>query len=599
MGQLLPYWHTVELSGGDRPVLREGELDIHFENNIGLYQGKSKILKRQNGRIYLTSQRLIYIDNYNPKDYSLSIELMDVKYIDYTSRFLKSSPKLIIFFKKSSSSIETKSSNNNNVKPLIHWNCQICSSSNEIDINFNYSNKDNLPICSTCGIKSNQELIESVIKTSISNRNDENNKSKKVQIECQFCTFLNHYYLRNCEICGNLLPINDNNDNKIIIDDRISSKNFQLELSNDGLDDSKFKFIKLSFHLKGEKLFYEKFNQVLEKLNWDNLINNGNVNKNSINSNNNLKSSSSSPPIFGIHSLSKIQDDQNAENEAIINSSLDDFETLLNKANEIMKLTNSFKTLIPDSNLLNQVKHSIFDDNNTTNIQNSQQELSRQISEFLLDNGTLENQGGIISLLDLFVLYNRSRIGFQLISPIDLIESCKLFSKLNLPLILQKIDKIYVIIQSNNKYSKNLLKNLYNFVKIYGILDGYNFKFVTMLQISEFFQWSLLITEQILKLAIELEFLVIDQQISGIYYYLNEFKQFYDDNDNNEIELIQDNTNNVDEIELVKDNINDNNDLLGLNFPNVPFQTPINEIKIDDSQLKKSKNLQDLEGLLI
>nr|2CAY_A Chain A, VACUOLAR PROTEIN SORTING PROTEIN 36 [Saccharomyces cerevisiae]2CAY_B Chain B, VACUOLAR PROTEIN SORTING PROTEIN 36 [Saccharomyces cerevisiae] len=102
----MEYWHYVETTSSGQPLLREGEKDIFIDQSVGLYHGKSKILQRQRGRIFLTSQRIIYIDDAKPTQNSLGLELDDLAYVNYSSGFLTRSPRLILFFKDPSSSTE-------------------------------------------------------------------------------------------------------------------------------------------------------------------------------------------------------------------------------------------------------------------------------------------------------------------------------------------------------------------------------------------------------------------------------------------------------------------------------------------------------------
>lgn len=492
----LPHWHSVEVSAGSRPVLREGELDVITENNIGLYQGKSKILERQNGRVYLTTQRLIYIDNVVPQN-SLSIDLNDVESIDYTTKFLKSSPKIIIFLKPYVAEEADKK------EELLNWACEICSFNNTM----NTSHDESVPlVCENCGVKSLKSRSELMSLAAKAKPEQVPTTAKKQQIECAACTFLNHPSLRHCEICGN--PLQNSNANSLI-DDRI-----KIKIKTESPIDLSTPFIKISFHKQGDKMFYEKLNETLNKFKWNELVKQGKVNKNSVNlaefEINKLIQKDSM--VFGIQSLAMNQSNQTLKNEIILNNSINDLKSLISKANEISTLIDSFNklssTASSSSTQLTKLKQTIFQKFNV-------EELARKISEFLINDGILNQQGGIISLIDLYVLYNKENI--NLVSPEELFEACGLFDKLNLPLIFKKINNLYII-QDINFTNVKLIGKIKKFIRE---SSSEEFQYSTILKISEYFNWSLMITEELLLIGIELGEFWIDDQLSGRNYYIS------------------------------------------------------------------------------
>ena len=64
------------------------------------------------------------------------------------------------------------------------------------------------------------------------------------------------------------------------------------------------------------------------------------------------------------------------------------------------------------------------------------QQLSRQLADFL--PAVLERQGGIMTLPEVYCVYNRAR-GSELVSPADLLRACELWERLGLPLSLQTL----------------------------------------------------------------------------------------------------------------------------------------------------------------
>uniref|UniRef100_V5EQS9 Vacuolar protein-sorting-associated protein 36 n=1 Tax=Kalmanozyma brasiliensis (strain GHG001) TaxID=1365824 RepID=V5EQS9_KALBG len=77
-------------------LLFHDEEVVSLQDSIGLYDGKEKTLHQNNGTVYLTSHRLLYIDDLEPHRYSCSLELSLVKQSEYYAGFLKSSPKITL-----------------------------------------------------------------------------------------------------------------------------------------------------------------------------------------------------------------------------------------------------------------------------------------------------------------------------------------------------------------------------------------------------------------------------------------------------------------------------------------------------------------------
>lgn len=75
-------------------------------------------------------------------------------------------------------------------------------------------------------------------------------------------------------------------------------------------------------------------------------------------------------------------------------------------------------------------------------------QLCRQLADFL--EGLLPRRGGIMTLTDVYCLYNRARGAAELVSPDDLIQSAKLFEKLHLPLRLRSFPSGVRVIQSSD-----------------------------------------------------------------------------------------------------------------------------------------------------
>jgi ESCRT-II complex subunit VPS36 len=76
-------------------------------------------------------------------------------------------------------------------------------------------------------------------------------------------------------------------------------------------------------------------------------------------------------------------------------------------------------------------------------------ELARDLAEYLTDDrkGILQREGGIMSLIDLWAVFNRSRNGVELASPSDFQKAAELWEKLKLPVRLRRFKSGLLVVQ--------------------------------------------------------------------------------------------------------------------------------------------------------
>ena len=224
-----------------------------MQDGVGLYEGKFKIPDYQNGHAYLTSHRVCYVDNAEPRKYSIAVDLKEIERTEFYAGFLKSSPKITLFPKPSKraslairspvphypsqgngSGVSTPRSIAQSPAPArdvnVTWICPICGFSNPVPSNFDPTTANQhtpLPPCQACGIKPPLALIVKVAIGALSNRTVGVPQSQPPQKYftgadslstdgsshalpataaplniCPRCTFENHPSLTTCEICG-------------------------------------------------------------------------------------------------------------------------------------------------------------------------------------------------------------------------------------------------------------------------------------------------------------------------------------------------------------------------------------------------------------
>lgn len=76
----------LDLTTALRPSLLPEETLLFVQDSIGLYEGKYKIPSYQNGHAYLTSHRACYVDNDEPRRFSVAVDLRDIDRAEFYVR---------------------------------------------------------------------------------------------------------------------------------------------------------------------------------------------------------------------------------------------------------------------------------------------------------------------------------------------------------------------------------------------------------------------------------------------------------------------------------------------------------------------------------
>lgn len=638
MNSRLDVWKEASVNRSNRPILQEDEHNLYIRDSIGLYQGKLKIMNRQNGRIYLTNMRVIYVDN---KDLvmSMAVDLKDVSGSEVIEGFLRSSPKVKLFIKDTDvQPLKDKHNDGNQDKLVLNWTCVICSFNNHLAINTNLDT--NFPKCGSCGIKPSRELIHGALERAPSEISttetpkDTGTNTTLRDDQCPKCTFINHPSMKYCELCGSELKssISKRLQQKLQIKgnaDQLSptSNNMNIVLeSNSEVYSNNKPYIKLSFRKNGESQFNKLLIEAIDKLKWNLLVNKGSVNERGSKLQEQRKSSISTIKGGGIHGLEQIGEQQRKKNELVLSTSLEDLEQLMYKAQDLIKLSRSFSKLVKSNNNINRIIPPL-NIKKTSNLYH--QELSRHISEYLT-NFQLTKSSSMVTSQDLYANYNRYLIstqgfGTELIAPNDFSKSLELFDNLNLPITLKHYERsglVVVCYRTHNNYSEFILKFLeeqeksffYNKLKseiLMGINelesdeDGYieekykYFKGSTIPEICDDLGWSYGITIEEIEKCIETGLIVIDQTILGSFYFMNHFIDMLIPNEDTEElrEKIKQ--------EIITEQENITESLHRLSFPEtmesvdslIPYVKKGDHQNFDVQEYWKSDSLNDLQGL--
>ncbi|CAG8390526.1 unnamed protein product [Penicillium salamii] len=369
------------------------------------------------------------------------------------------------------------------------WICPICTFSNPVPSNFDpatASAATHLPPCLACGIK---PPFTTVLKAAISAATSrepplptsapspaqaqdivQSNSSWSVgpggSTPCPRCTFVNHPSLTECEICG--APLAGGSSSSANRVDSPAPLFEQSHIANTEVSES----IKLSFRAGGDKTFYERLKGALVQRKW--LLQNAPPvpSPSQASSSPGLSSTVSveSPqPSFqrpagvGIAGLERRGLEARKKNELVIGNSFEDLEALMASAKQIVALA---ETLARESGMTTSegsaetsavlsesaaalgmvtTKDMLSSGSETLYLS----ELARDLAEFLTDDrkGILQREGGIMSLIDLWAVFNRSRNGVELASPSDFQKAAELWEKLKLPVRLRRFKSGLLVVQ--------------------------------------------------------------------------------------------------------------------------------------------------------
>lgn len=145
-------------------------------------------------------------------------------------------------------------------------------------------------------------------------------------------------------------------------------------------------------------------------------------------------------------------------------------------------------------------------------------QICRQLADFLEE--PLRHRGGIMTLPDIYCLYNRARGAAELVSPDDLIQASKLFPRLKIPLRLRTFDSGVLVIQSAAHDEAAILHRIESMVPT----ESGQSRPLTALDVARELKVPLSIAQEHLLLAEAAAVLCRDDAPGGLQFYYNFFK---------------------------------------------------------------------------
>ena len=311
--------------------------------------------------------------------------------------------------------------------------------------------------------------------------------------------------------------------------------------------------VKISFRNGGGEVFYDKLKGAMTQRKWllqaAPPVPNGNVIGDSVRADPlaGAPTGSGRAKTAGIAGLEKMGLDRRKNNELTIGNAFEDLEALMASAKEVQALADSFARQIksgPDgasseANALLAESASQLGLITTKDIVGGSSseslylsELSRNLAEFLTDDsrGVLRKAGGIVSLVDLWAMFNRARGGVELVSPNDFEKAARLWKKLKLPVRLRTFKSGVLVVQSRDRTDETTVKTILAWLRDLHVFppdrevpwDWQEFgRGVTAQEAAERFGWSIGVAEEELEMAEERGALCREEGIEGLKFWEN------------------------------------------------------------------------------
>ena len=389
--------------------------------------------------------------------------------------------------------------------------------------------------------------------------------------ECPRCTYLNHPSILSCDMCEaplaqSLRSIQDRGDDARRLDKYAS-------ITNGALIELQVESLKVSFRTGGDKIFFERLKGALVQRKW--LLQSAPpipepaVDAQPLTHNHRSdegdrrpepRASSKSVGIAGLESrgfaITK-------KNEAMLGTAFADLDALMASAKEVIALAENFARNLtganaPEADDLIAESASGLDMVTTKDMlghgSGSESlylaELSRHLAEYLTDDkkGILKHEGGIMTLVDLWSVFNRSRGGIELISPPDFEKAASLWEQLKLPVRMRQFKNGLLLVQHSDRTDDKTIAQLLDWMQNLraasdssAVPDGFdsmNFGIgITAQEAAQKFGWSVGVASEELAMAEDHGALCRDDGVEGIKYWENWLIDYEDDGDGNDLVL--------------------------------------------------------------
>lgn len=309
--------------------------------------------------------------------------------------------------------------------------------------------------------------------------------------------------------------------------------------------------VKLSFRGGGEKIFQERLKSALIQRKW--LLQNAPpvptspfVGSPTEPASATVTGQTSRPAGVGIAGLERRGLELRKNNEVVLGNAFEDLEALMASAKEVIALAETFAAesgmgqngdsteasavLSQSASAMGMVTTKDMLGSGTGAEDLYLSELSRNLAEYLTDDrkGILQKEGGIMSLIDLWAVFNRTRNGVELVSPSDFHKAAQLWEKLKLPVRLRQFKSGLVVVQRYDWSDEKTIQQLEVWLDelLFEPLDvpwdwSVYGRGVTAQEAAQRFGWSVGVATEELEMAEDRGILCREEGIEGVRFWRN------------------------------------------------------------------------------
>lgn len=297
----------------------------------------------------------------------------------------------------------------------------------------------------------------------------------------------------------------------------------------------------IKFHADNKMEFLDIFSKVHSKKSWEKVVQKtivrGSTTSSFPQSPQTLQEENFSANNAGIGGIIRRQEKNLQSVDLLAKSAMADLDTLIDQARDVVAVVNRYASYLQENRRLKDNE----DDSSETSTQIAEasemesimqsigivspvtrlsagrlfhEQLARQIADLMHDQSRLQRLGGMITLTDLYCIYNKAR-GTELVSPNDLLGACEKLRDLQVGISLRKFSSGVKVLELDGFDDVQFWKNLSNFVESKnGASAGL---------ISVHFGLSLIITKEKLLIAEQRGLLCRDESVRGLHFYVNKF----------------------------------------------------------------------------
>ncbi|KAJ2783542.1 Vacuolar protein-sorting-associated protein 36 [Coemansia interrupta] len=539
---------AAELGPTQRPLLRSGEKIICIQNKVGLYQGAERDLEHDCGTMYLTSQRVFYVDQERPRERSVMVWLQAIQRCTLHSGFLYTSSKIHVHLRATAERQDAAGSSSSSggsgaagADPAGgEWTCTICEHANR-----------GTSKCALCGVVRQHDDSDSGGRAG----------SDQKAVRCPACTFDNHASMARCEMCdsplapgGGLDATTDGGATEGTCSNEYPRLRTAEQAKAHRTSDDTLTLIKLSFRGGGATAFFPALREAVSNAVWlvvgfeDSGVTAaapGTVTTVPSQQQQQQPLATRRPTAGGISTIVSAAHESSRARDVTLRSAFSDLDALTEKANEIVSMAEHIATQLNapaasklrggggsssssdedsaaradafrqyvldlgiDSPVTRDTAGAVFHD-----------ELARELCDYL--ENYVSQRGGSVALVDAYCLYNRAR-EFALVYPADFVQACGKFEALQLPLRLRTYPSgLLALEDAAGAGDARVVERVAAYVRSFGPLMATD--------LAAFDDCPVTLAEERLWLCERAGELCRDESVEGVRFHINAFRRREDD----------------------------------------------------------------------